>query len=750
MAAGDSTDQKTELGAPSSGARTTADRRDDAAARLGEVIAGKYRLDAVVGRGGMGTVYRASHVELPRVYALKLIRRERGSDALAIERFRREAQQAAATRHPGIVEVIDFGTTNEGDAYMVMELLEGRGCDELVSRGPLDLGLTVDIAIGALDALAAAHERGLVHRDIKPENLFVVTGADGEERVKVLDFGIAKILAQAPETPSSSAGARLTGEGVFIGTPVYVSLEQVRDSGEVDTRADIYAVGATLYHLLTGTVPVEGSTLQAVMARILEGRVERDPRRLRADVPDWLAEIVMRAMARLPNQRYASAAEMRDALAARRPELLGSDRRQGPREIEGTSSEPPSSGARAAELGSTVIEDLSTSDTIDMSPSTSERAARTAIDTDPPPDVEKSLTARELDQQRQRRQLRALGVVAALATGAALALWIYWPVATSETSLPTTIAPRVSASATTSAAGTPPMRAPVGTVFIEGGAFTMGSHEAEIATARTKCSESGIDEDTCNKIERERPAREVRLSPYFIDVDEIDNARFARWLQGLGKLRTRPDGEAKMVFLDSTPLVLIDERLAGIEAAAGGFRAVPGQESTPVRYVTWHGARKFCEDHGRRLPTEAEWERAARGRERRTFPWGEESPSCEAVVFARSEQLACAAMPVGPAPVGSARGDVTSDGVRDLGGNVREWALDRMVAYPDCDGPCIDPGRHDATREASVRVIRGGGWAQPSFLSRAARRAGDEPGWADASVGFRCVVDGATRHAEPN
>jgi eukaryotic-like serine/threonine-protein kinase len=284
-----------------------ADHHQGDAVLVGEVVGGRYRLTKKLGEGAMGTVFAAEHVTLGRRFALKVLRPELAASNEMVARFEREAKEAAATRHPGIVDVIDLGRAQNGLVYLVMELLEGESVADRLARAQIPVDEAVWIVSGALDALAAAHARGIVHRDVKPDNLFITKDGRGNALVKVLDFGIAKVR---------DAAERMTASGAVLGTPLYMSPDQLKQGADVDARADVYSVGATLYHLLTAEPPVMGGSIYEVAAKVAAGDVERDPRKLRPDVPDWLAAVVERSMKLLPAERYATSAAMREALAA--------------------------------------------------------------------------------------------------------------------------------------------------------------------------------------------------------------------------------------------------------------------------------------------------------------------------------------------------------------------------------------------------------------------------------------------------
>jgi len=275
------------------------------------VLGTPYRLVRKIGEGASGAVWEAEHVELGRPVALKILAPEHASSAPALERFRREARAAAGLRHPNLVEILDFGKSLDGRAYLAMELCVGETLDARVRRAPLDWHEAVRIAGEACEALAAAHAAGLVHRDLKPQNL-MVTAAGG---VKLLDFGLATALATGPDKKPDVKERAMHGFAIF-GTPEYMAPEQV--AGErVDARTDVYALGCVLYEMLTGAVAFEGSSSVVVMGKQL--RDTPAPPRARvptAAIPRALEAVVMRAIAKKPEERFASAAAMRDALQA--------------------------------------------------------------------------------------------------------------------------------------------------------------------------------------------------------------------------------------------------------------------------------------------------------------------------------------------------------------------------------------------------------------------------------------------------
>lgn len=271
----------------------------------GALVAGRYRIVRLLGEGGMGAVYEAQHEELGRKVALKVLLPELTGDKELVGRFFREARAAAAIHHPGIVEVFDLGRDGE-QAFIAMEKLEGEELSDRIRYGGV-LGPRFVARVGAeiADAVAAAHEHGVIHRDLKPQNLFL-TRRGKEEIVKVLDFGLAKVAGHDPNSA-------LTRSGQVFGTPLYMSPEQLRGGRDVDGRTDVYAIGAILYEALTGVPPFEGESMPTLVLKIIS---EPAPpvRNTRPDVPEQLVAIIDKAMAKDREQRFATARELSDSL----------------------------------------------------------------------------------------------------------------------------------------------------------------------------------------------------------------------------------------------------------------------------------------------------------------------------------------------------------------------------------------------------------------------------------------------------
>jgi serine/threonine-protein kinase len=271
----------------------------------GDVLGGKFRVERVVGRGGMGVVVEATNVQLDQKVALKLLATP-SEDPAAVERFNREARAAARLRSEHVARVYDVGKDTLHGPFIVMEMLEGKTlADVLTSTGRVALHRAVEYIIDACEGLAEAHSRGIVHQDVKPANLFLVTGPDGRPSVKLLDFGIATIRSKEREADPKSSHPSL-------GTPAYLSPEQLRNSQLVDHRADIWSLGCVLYELLVGDRPFRAKRFTELVTKILETDPEPFPADL--ELPAPLAAIILRCLARDPAARYTSSAALALAL----------------------------------------------------------------------------------------------------------------------------------------------------------------------------------------------------------------------------------------------------------------------------------------------------------------------------------------------------------------------------------------------------------------------------------------------------
>jgi serine/threonine-protein kinase len=283
----------------------------------GDVLDGKYRVDRVLGSGGMGVVIAAHHMGLDQKVAIKLLLPEVLDDPEAGARFEREARAAAKIKGEHIARVMDVGTLESGSPYMVMEHLEGEDLAARLRReGRLKIDHAVELVLQTCEVLAEAHGLGIVHRDLKPANLFCLSGPEGTVSIKVLDFGISKVTG--PHTSHTT----ITKTSTLMGSPTYMSPEQIQSARRVDARTDIWSIGVILYELLTGKLPFDGGSVPEICLRV----TKRNPppiRRLRPDTPSALEAVILRCLEKDRIKRFTTIAELSLALAP-----FGADRAQ--------------------------------------------------------------------------------------------------------------------------------------------------------------------------------------------------------------------------------------------------------------------------------------------------------------------------------------------------------------------------------------------------------------------------------------
>jgi eukaryotic-like serine/threonine-protein kinase len=277
---------------------------------VGRIIAGKYEIESVIGSGASAAVYRAMHKDLRRPVAVKILHEQNRDDSQFVKRFKAEALAASKLEHPNVARVLDFGFENDGNAYIVMELLTGRSLEAILAAdGHLPSLVVTKIAIQTCSALAFAHDEGIIHRDVKPENIMLVPARDDDGKpcdvVKVCDFGLAKLRDSDPE-------ANLTIAGMLCGSPAYMSPEQTRGDA-LDARTDVYSLGVALFEALTGDLPHVAYSIPELFAKkVLEA--PRKPSALVPSVDSELEKIVIRALSSDRNSRHPTARAMRDDL----------------------------------------------------------------------------------------------------------------------------------------------------------------------------------------------------------------------------------------------------------------------------------------------------------------------------------------------------------------------------------------------------------------------------------------------------
>ncbi len=662
---------------------------------------GPYRVVGVIGRGGMGVVLEARHVRVGQRAAVKLLtpaRRAAVGDA-AVRRFLAEVDALSRLEHPGLVRVLDCGESPEHGPWIAMEYVAGEvlraRLDRALAAGqPVSLAAALRVARRIASAVSAIHQAGIVHRDLKPDNVMVTPDDEvpGGERVKLLDFGIAKL---------AHGDGRQTTEGVVLGTAGYMAPEQCVGDRDLDDKADVYAVGVILFELIGGLRPFVGSTPEVMRAHIFA----EPPYASLPALPDGALEL-LKAM-------LAKEATLRPAIG----EVVARLR----------ALEAAAGGAPEAEPA-LAFDDTAPARASTTAPATAVTAAGTR-----PGGAQSTLApviraTVPVARRRRRWPWLAAGVVAAGAVAGVLAF----------------------GGKKRAAGAKAAVVAQSGMVVIPGARFSMGSTREALVAACAELPGGCLPEEQ-PQLDRELPAHPVTVTTFQLDAREVTNREYAAFLDGIGPLiGVRDDADEhypRFVFEHSTKLDLLDlYKTGGIVRVSdnpdAAFAARPGMEDLPATQMTWDGASRYCHNRGKRLPTEAEWELAARGPEGRRFPWGADAPRCDGVVFGRGDARGCPSVAAALAAVGTAAQDVTAAGVHDLGGNAGEWVEDQFLgpSYADC-GACKDPVARDPAIALTddFRIFRGGTYAGPAWMSRTTTRSRYRRTAALGGLGFRCA-----------
>ena len=639
---------------------------------------GRYHIIEPLGEGGMATVYRAFDTRLEREVAIKVIQREITGSRQAAEllrRFEREAKVLAQLDHPNIVKVFDYGEY-EGSPYLVMQFVRG-GVLRLEPGAPLPYDEAARLLAPVARALEYAHEHKLVHRDVKPSNILL--SEKGEPLLS--DFGIAKIL-------DLEESAHLTGAGVGIGTPAYMSPEQGLGN-PVDYRSDIYSLGVVFYQMVTGRIPFQADTPMAIVIKHINDPLPR-PRDFAPHLPDEAERIIFKAMQKKPEGRYASISEFRSAL-----ERLV-ERGQQKNGAAGPQSVPGSTATARAPLPRP-----------DLLP--------TAIH---PGQSAPAVSTRRISPWLMGlAALAAILVIAVLGFGAIILRPAASPALTSPVlpsvtlpaGLPPTLLPTLTAgpaptftsvSLPTPTPTTTPVPISTPTLKI---AATMISPKDGMVMVYVPAGEflMGAAESDRDASADERPQHQVFLDAFWIDRTEVTNAMFAMCVNARGCL----------------PLVNVI-RFSN-----------PKYADFAATFVNWDRAKEYCAWAGRRLPSEAEWEKAARGTDGRLYPWGNQSPDCS-LTSSPSRNQACPNSDVktGYFPLGA-----SPYGALDLANNVREWVMDWYDPVYYVSSPARNPQGPDTGQE---RVVRGG----PNTLANPVSvRSKQTPTEYTSKEGFRCA-----------
>ncbi|MCC6214127.1 MAG: SUMF1/EgtB/PvdO family nonheme iron enzyme [Polyangiaceae bacterium] len=691
---------------------TTRPAPDDPLGLAGTTLAGKYTIERCVGEGGFAVVYRAQHDIWKKPVAIKLFSGLASSpvdqrDAL-LQAFVNEGALLTelSSETAAIVQARDVGTHTTADGawlpYMVLEWLDGRPLDDVLEaeraagRGRFTLGETMALLGPVARALDVAHRRGVAHRDVKPANIFVL-GANprsGSATVKVLDFGVAKMVSDSSHLQAALAK---TGASITSFTPQYGAPEQFsRTYGATGPWTDVYAVALCVVELLAGRPALEGTDVVQLAFSSSSSERRPVPSAFGVPVPPEVEAVLRKALSTDPRQRPARCGELWDEL-----EAAAGLRSRGETVVAPVSAGPaPASAPRdpvvSASVAATVLGD---------GPPVGATGGSASFTPVIPPAASRS---------RLGLVLGGAGVVTAIAAAAHFA-----PRRSPEPPVAATATPTASAAPAASAAAATPTTCPEDMALIPAGQFFMGS-----------------DADDAPK--NQRPSHNVKLPAFCLDLNEVTASRY-KACSDAGQCRRAPTS------VDFPGLAPKDR--PKFDALCTG--QAPERSDHPVNCVDWDSAQTYCAAQDRRLPTEAEWEYAARGPDGRVYPWGDEKPTArhlnacgpECVRWGRENGVTLqplyedddgfpATAPVGRFPLGSSR-----FGPRDMVGNVFEWVADWEAEYTS--EPRVDPrGPETGAR----RVIRGGAfngwfeaWLHPSF------RYAQVPTARSHGIGFRCA-----------
>jgi serine/threonine-protein kinase len=663
----------------------------------GTVLDSKYQIEAVIGQGGFGHVYRARERLTGEAVAIKELVPTFVHNPEMVKRFVQEARATLRLKHGHIARTYGI-FQDQGTYYLAMEYLAGGSLADRLNQGPLAIDQAADIAADLCGALHYAHERGVVHCDIKPANVLF----DEAGQAQLVDFGIAYVSTEMMTRQFHTAA------GMAMGTVQYMAPEQlagVRD----DPRIDIYAMGVLLYRMVAGRpyLGFQTETTPAAQARniaLIQQQQPRPLREVRPDAPSWLAETVDKALRKRPEERFATAQAMREALQGRQrehpgrgpalraaPVRGGGGQRRGPEERPGSRGTPARPGAARRP-------DLS-------------RRATTVSEPEPaaPPPEESSDRRGGCFLRGLPAWILILGALAGLAL-ACLILMLGIIGAGAEEMDPASSSPAPPTGDLSKGDRWTRASDEKVMVYVPAGNYHMGSDDEAVAEAMAFCDEySG----TCERwrYEVEQPRHRVTLDAFWIDQTEITHGEYAACIRG----GDCPEPQAS---------------LAERERAEGQH---------PVTGIDWHAAGSYCAWAGGRLPTEAEWEFAARGPEEHTFPWGDEFDGtrlnfCDVNC---PEEESTSAFDDGyelTAPVGTYADGASWCGALDMAGNVHEWVADWRGPYDE-----DDQENPTGPSSAENKVVRGGSYNSSPAAVRSAWRGQLAPKAAGANLGFRCV-----------
>lgn len=694
---------------------------------IGEELHGRYRIEALLGEGGMGAVYRAHDWLKKRYVAIKEFRladlpsqtdiqnqentqSRRSSRPMtreqALVQFRREAELLSQLNHPNLPEIYDFFSIGE-QGYIVMTLVEGQDLYSYIDqKGPVSEEKVRNWLEQILSALEHCHAHGVIHRDLKPENLLL----DQNGEIFLVDFGIAKSLA------ATSAMTTVGARGL---TPGFSPPEQYAGTGSTDERSDIYALGAVLYFLLTGTSPMESTARQAGDPLIL-------PRQKNPAISLQMESLILHCMALSKFERPQNVAELRKLLVE--PTIGSGDLPVG--DIQ------PVSSTEEERITGQPVENIPPKDTLEESE---------------PPAINKN-------KRNWRLWVTLIGVVV-LALAVIGIISILKGIAKNKPALtqPVAAAEATITPVPTRAPVTPvPTRAPVNPLptntelppipttdpMVPPACTSIGQEWVSPMDGQTLvCVPAGsFQMGTTGQNCYDACAHTVELDPFWIDKTEITNQQFVEFL--LNNLSSIRKESSTLIYWKNLPDPILDTNNFGMPLRILGdgtdLHADPGAADHPVYNVSWYGAQLYCESMGRRLPSEAEWELAARGTQSFTYPWGNTFDCSKANLGDLQTPQACDQFKdqvvVATSPVGSFPSGASPYGVMDMVGNVAEWVNDWYDVSYYYNSPLSNPAGPETGAE---KIIRGWGGVPPEEMTF--RRINMPPVDSVNLEGFRCA-----------
>lgn len=631
---------------------------------VGDIIDGKYKLVRLIGQGGMGEVWEGQHVQIGRRAALKFLHPEVAGDVDITSRFLREAQAAAAVGSDHIVDIYDVGQLGNGSPYLVMEFLEGPSLADVLRRTKmLAANTAVSIALQLCEALAPVHARGIVHRDIKPANLILTRLAGREGWLKVLDFGIAKV--RGPLTGHSLQ--QITQTGTTLGTPYYMAPEQFLGARDVDPRADVYSAGVVLHQMLTGTTPYKGATYEELIVNVAAGGAG-SLYTYRPDLEDGLSEVVLRAIAKEVDHRFQSVEAMARALSTfvveGRSSAIPVTVMQSIEDAPLSPTQPvpvpqPTNFASEASSEEPILHSTSPNEPYLLHPTTY-RAPLTQVVL---PDTSSTPTAWVNPGRRKSRSILWIG----LGVGFIIAVL----------------------------AG--------GFVALEG----RNDDEVRLSNAQSQhqrdASVSAEGSITAGRVATTTLNRWIRIEgaapgtllglPAGISGSDIRGFRLRRGVTA--PVYSYEIQQHEVTWQELRPWL---EHHSGGGVTQPPWLPAESSERYPVTGIPWSLALEYCRSLGGALPSEEEWEYAARGADQRPYPWGTQTLDRNRThVYLPGRPLS---------QVMTSEQDVTpgdvANAIFDLVGNAQEWMVDLWREdEPGQDESWVQAG------EMSARAVRG-------------------------------------------